>query len=193
MKTIIIAIITASIGFTACNSSSTKSAENSSSENNKTSATTPSSSSNGEATPIKGIISDYLNLKNALANDNSQAAANAANELLEAMSKIDKSSLTEGQKKVYADVADDAKEMAEHISKSADKIDHQREHFDMLSQDIYDVVKAFGTGQTLYRDFCPMYNDNKGAYWISETKEIKNPYLGKERPTCGEVKEEIKQ
>lgn len=193
MKTIIIAIITASIGFTACNSSNTKSAENSSSENNQTSATTPSSSSNGEATPVKGIVSSYLNLKNALANDNGQAAANAANEFLEAMNKIDKSSLTEGQKKVYADVADDAKEMAEHISKSADKIDHQREHFDMLSQDMYDLVKAFGTGQTLYQDFCPMYNDNKGAYWISETKEIKNPYLGKEMPSCGEVKEEIKQ
>lgn len=193
MKTIIITILTASIVFTACNSSNNKSAENSSSENNKTSATTPSSSSNGEATPIKGIVSGYLNLKNALANDNSQAAANAANEFLEALNKIDKSSLTEGQKKVYADVADDAKEMAEHISKSADKIDHQREHFDMLSQDMYDLVKAFGTGQTLYRDFCPMYNDNKGAYWISETKEIKNPYLGKEMPTCGEVKEEIKQ
>jgi hypothetical protein len=185
--------MTTSIAFTACNSSNNKSAENNNAENNQTSTTTPSSNPTGEATPIKGIVSAYLNLKNALANDNSQAAANAANEFLEALNKIDKSSLTEGQKKVYADVADDAKEMAEHISKSADKIDHQREHFDMLSSDMYDLVKAFGTGQTLYRDFCPMYNDNKGVYWISETKEIKNPYLGKQMPTCGEVKEEIKQ
>jgi uncharacterized coiled-coil DUF342 family protein len=185
--------MTTSIAFTACNGSNNKSAENNNAENNQTSTTTPSSNPTGEATPIKGIVSGYLNLKNALANDNSQAASNAANEFLEAMNKIDKSSLTEGQKKVYADVADDAKEMAEHISKSVDKIDHQREHFDMLSNDMYDLVKAFGTAQTLYRDFCPMYNDNKGAYWVSETKEIKNPYLGKEMPTCGEVKEEIKQ
>jgi len=185
--------MTASIAFTACNSGNNKSAENNSADNNQTPTTTLSSNPTGEATPIKGIVNGYLNLKNALANDNSQAAANAANEFLEAMNKIDKSSLTEGQKKVYADVADDAKEMAEHISKSADKIDHQREHFDMLSNDIYDMVKAFGTGQTLYRDFCPMYNDNKGATWLSEVKLIRNPYLGKEMPTCGEVKEEIKQ
>jgi len=31
------------------------------------------------------------------------------------------------------------------------------------------------------------------ATWLSETKEIKNPYLGKKMPTCGEVKEEMKQ
>ena len=37
-----------------------------------------------------------------------------------------------------------------------------------------------------------MANDKKGAFWISESKEIKNPYLGKKMPTCGEVKEEIK-
>ena len=95
--------------------------------------------------------------------------------------------------KLYADVEEDAKEHAEHIGSNAGNIKHQREHFDMLSKDMYDLVKSFGTGQTLYHAFCPMYNDNKGAYWISETKEIKNPYFGKEMPTCGEVKEEIKQ
>jgi hypothetical protein len=62
----------------------------------------------------------------------------------------------------------------------------------MLSQDMYDLVKSFDGTQTLYKDFCPMANDNKGAFWISEIKEIKNPYLGKKMSTCGEVKEEIK-
>jgi hypothetical protein len=38
-----------------------------------------------------------------------------------------------------------------------------------------------------------MYNNNKGASWLSETKEIKNPYLGKKMPDCGEVKEEIRK
>jgi hypothetical protein len=37
-----------------------------------------------------------------------------------------------------------------------------------------------------------MYNNNKGATWLSETKEIKNPYMGKKQPTCGSLKEEIK-
>ena len=50
---------------------------------------------------------------------------------------------------------------------------------------------AMAMEQTLYKDFCPMYSDGKGATWLSETKEIKNPYLGKKMPTCGSMKEEI--
>jgi hypothetical protein len=35
-----------------------------------------------------------------------------------------------------------------------------------------------------------MADDNKGAVWISETKEIKNPYFGKDMATCGSIKKE---
>ena len=83
------------------------------------------------------------------------------------------------------------KEHAEHIGKNAGKIDHQREHFSMMSEDIYSLVKAFGGGQALYNDFCPMFNDKKGAMWLSETREIKNPYMGSKMPTCGRVDEKI--
>jgi len=54
------------------------------------------------------------------------------------------------------------------------------------------MIKLLGTNQPLYVDRCPMYNNNKGAIWVSEIKEIKNPYLGKAMPTCGTVKEELK-
>ena len=142
---------------------------------------------------MQEMVSQYLQMKNALANDNGKDAASAGNAFVESMGKMDKTSLTTEKKKIWDDISDDAKEMAEHIGKNADKIEHQREHFDMLSKDMYDMVKAFGAGQTLYKDYCPMYNNKKGATWLSETKEIKNPYLGKKMPTCGEVKEEIKQ
>ena len=101
-------------------------------------------------------------------------------------------SLSASRKKIFIEIADDATEHSEHIGNNAGKLEHQREHFEMLSKDMYDLVKAFGGGQSLYKDFCPMYNNNKGAFWLSETKEIKNPYLGKAMPTCGTMKEEIK-
>lgn len=141
---------------------------------------------------MKEMVSQYLQIKNALANDNGKDAASAGNAFVESMGKMDKNSLTADKKKKWDDLSDDAKEMAEHIGKNGDKIEHQREHFDMLSADMYDMVKTFGAGQTLYKDFCPMYNNKKGASWLSETKDIKNPYLGKAMPTCGSVKEEIK-
>ena len=141
---------------------------------------------------MKEMVTQYLQIKNALANDNGKDAASSGKAFVESMSKIDKNSLTGDKKKKWDDVSDDAKEMAEHISTNSDKIEHQREHFDMLSADMYDMVKTFGAGQALYQDFCPMYNDKKGATWLSETKEIKNPYMGKKMSTCGSVKEEIK-
>ncbi len=101
--------------------------------------------------------------------------------------------MTAEQKKVYEEVKEDIKEHADHISNNPGKIEHQREHFDIISKDMYDMVKVFKPTQTLYVDHCPMYNDGKGADWLSEVKEIKNPYLGKKMLTCGTVKEEIKK
>ena len=141
---------------------------------------------------IDELVEHYLHLKNALIADNAKEAASAGKAMVVAMGKVDKSSLTGEQKTVYADVEDDAKEHAEHISENAGDISHQREHFDILSKDIYDLVKVFGSTQTLYKDYCPMYNNNKGAIWLSETKAIKNPYYGKKMLSCGAVKEEIK-
>ncbi|GAC1595343.1 MAG: DUF3347 domain-containing protein [Chitinophagaceae bacterium] len=192
----------AAIALTACNSGNNKAAENQGSskdttvqgkpQTDSTTATTSPGPNTKATASINEIVGHYLELKNALANDNGREAATHGKALVTAIGNIDKATLTAEQKKVYDDAADDAKEMAEHIGSNGDKIEHQREHFDMLSKDMYDMVKAFGTGQTLYQDFCPMYNDKKGATWLSETKEIKNPYLGKKMPECGSVKEEIK-
>ncbi len=142
---------------------------------------------------VTEIVSAYLQLKNALADDNSKGAATAGKKLETAFKNFDGSALTEVEKRTYEHVEADAREHAEHISDNGSNIDHQREHFELLSKDIYDLVKAFGAGQVLYWDFDSMFNKGKGAYWLSETKEIKNPYMGKSMLTRGSVKEEIKQ
>ena len=145
------------------------------------------------AFPAKEIIAGYLQLKNALAKDNGKDAAAAGNAIVATLATIDMKSLSKEQMKSYMDIADDLKEHAEHIGANAGKIEHQREHFVMLSKDVADLIKTFGNGgQTLYKDYCPMANDGKGATWISELKEIKNPYQGSKMLTCGSVKETIK-
>lgn len=138
---------------------------------------------------VNKVIAYYLLLKNALASDNTNEAATAGGELQNALIVLGKEPMNAAHKKAYADISGDAEENAEHISKNAGNIKHQREHFQSLSEDIYDFIKAFGTSQTLYKDYCPM----EKAIWLSETKNIKNPYLGKSMATCGQVKETIKQ
>ena len=185
----------AALNLMACNNSSdTKPAEASKSGASDSSGQRPNVSQavTTHANSLNGILSAYLQIKNALANDDPEEAAKSGNAFVEALGKLDAAAMTAEQKKTFGEASDDAKEMAEHIGNSAGKIAHQREHFEMLSNDMYAMVKALKADQTLYMDHCPMYNDGKGADWISETKTIRNPYLGKKMPTCGEVKEEIK-
>ena len=140
---------------------------------------------------IKEIVSNYLKLKNALTKDDSKTAATAGNAIVANLATLDPNSLPATQKKAFTDVADDAREHSEHIGANAGKLDHQREHFAMLSKDVNDLIQTFGAEQKLYLDFCPMYNEGKGATWVSETKEIKNPYYGSKMLTCGSVKKEL--
>lgn len=137
------------------------------------------------------IVKSYLDLKNKLVADDSNGAATNGKELYAIFNKFDTKSLDATQKKQFSDIVDDAKEHAEHIGANAGKIDHQREHFAMLSKDVHDLIKDFGTSQKLYQDYCPMYDQGKSGYWISEVQDIKNPYYGAEMLTCGSVKMEI--
>jgi polyhydroxyalkanoate synthesis regulator phasin len=128
-------------------------------------------------------------LKNALVADNKEEAAKEGEKLVGAFKQFDQSKFSEEQQKELKDIIEDATEHAEHIAKSP--IDHQREHFDVLSKDVIDLIAITGTDKTLYIDFCQMYNNNKGAQWLSESKEIKNPYYGSKMMTCGSVQKEI--
>lgn len=152
--------------------------------------TEKSASAKNSNASINEVVANYLKLKNALVNDNSKEAANSGNALIATIGKVDMNSISKEQMKDYMDIAESAKENAEHIGDNAGKLDHQREHFVMLSKDMNDLIQLFGANQKLYLDFCPMADDNKGAVWISETKEIKNPYFGKEMATCGSIKKE---
>ncbi len=191
MKAILFGIAIAASTFTACTENATQSEKANNTDTPQANTTVPNDGVKG--TSANEVVTHYLHLKNALTADNSKEAATAGKAVVVAIDKIDAASLTADQKKVYDDVKDDMKEHGQHIGDNANKIEHQREHFEMLSNGLYDLVKAVGSEQTLYRDHCPMFNDNKGADWLSEVKEIKNPYLGKQMPDCGVIKEEIKQ
>jgi len=136
-----------------------------------------------------GIIDGYLEIKNALVADDQKGAANGAKSLLTAFSKFDMGSLSKSQHEEYMEIYENAKEQAEHIAKNP--IDHQREHFEVLSTDINDLIALVGTDKTLYEDFCPMANGGKGAIWISENEEISNPFYGSKMLKCGKIQMQI--
>jgi Cu(I)/Ag(I) efflux system membrane fusion protein len=65
--------------------------------------------------------------------------------------------------------------------------------FVSFNDNFFKAVKAFGLmGKTVYYQFCPMANNSKGAYWLSESADIRNPYYGESMLTCGETKDTLK-
>lgn len=140
---------------------------------------------------IKKLTDNYLQIKNALTAGKATEAGDVAKNMGEAIKGFDKSLLSADQKKVYDVQEAGLKENAEHIAGSTNDIEHQRERFANMSEGMYALVKAFGGGKTIYHDHCPMAKGGKGAMWLSEIKEIKNPYFGEKMMECGNVEEEI--
>ena len=189
MKNLILSTIATAFVMVSCNQKNKEAVTPDPKENqNQSNAKEAADKSNFS---INEITTNYLHLKNALVNDDSKNAANAGKELLTAFNNINSAAIDEKLKIKYNDIADVAKEHAEHIGDNDGNIEHQREHFVLLSKDVNDLIEEFGTDQKLYQDFCPMTNDGKGAIWISETKEIKNPYYGSKMSSCGSIKKTL--
>ncbi|NEW80113.1 MAG: DUF3347 domain-containing protein, partial [Gelidibacter sp.] len=141
---------------------------------------------------FKKVFEQYLNLKDDLATDDNNGAKEDATALLNAMKKVDMKLLTDKEApNHWMLISKEINASATSISKTSE-IAVQRNHFKHLSAHLIKAVKLFGVDQQVYEQFCPMANDNKGAYWISLSKEIKNPYFGKAMLTCGETKTTIK-
>ena len=133
------------------------------------------------------VMASYLELKNALVADDNAKAKSTGKTLMNDLGTFDTSKYSAEQQKELKDIIADAKENAEHISESP--MEHQREHFKVLSKDIIDMVAITGTSTKLYQQFCPMYDE--GSSWLSANEEVKNPYYGSKMLNCGRVEKEI--
>ncbi len=73
------------------------------------------------------------------------------------------------------------------------EIRKQRDFFVTLTSEVEKLVsKAEITSGEVYKQFCPMAFDGEGGYWLSDSKEIRNPYYGKKMLTCGDVEKTFK-
>jgi hypothetical protein len=71
-------------------------------------------------------------------------------------------------------------------------IEGKRKEFGNIADAMYTLTRAVRyNGKKLYWDYCPMAFNNKGAYWLSYERDIKNPYFGSKMMTCGSVEDSI--
>ena len=131
------------------------------------------------------VLTAYYGVKDALVATDAAKAKMQAMTLSSALTRLDATKLSTADKKALAM----AKTHAAAIGKTTD-VDTQREQFEGLSTSMISLAKATKPAKA-YVQFCPMAAEGKGASWLSDKKEVRNPYYGDKMLKCGSVKEEI--
>lgn len=141
---------------------------------------------------LKPIYREYLNLKDALAADNFANAKKSGSALQKALSKVDMSLFSDNSHEIWMAHHNNLKNALQPLP-NFKTIEEVRKAFQPISETMIALTNSFNPfGKTLYVQHCPMANNNKGANWLSQFKEIKNPYFGESMLTCGEIKSIIK-
>lgn len=125
---------------------------------------------------VEAVFNQYLKVQAALVNTDVSKTAKEAS-ALEPM--IQEANGNEAILKAVSSMA------------SSNDINIQRENFQSLSTEIETMLNGTLKSGTLYKQYCPMAFNNKGAYWISSSNDILNPYFGDKMLKCGRVDAEI--
>lgn len=148
--------------------------------------------SNKAKEALKPLFSHYFEMKDALVNDNFEKAKEAGAMLKSTLEKIDMSLFKDDVHAVWMEQSNTLETALEHINHLND-IKAIRDQFKNISSSIVAIAESFDPISTsLFIQHCPMADSNKGADWLSQEKEIRNPYFGESMLTCGEVTKTIK-
>jgi Cu(I)/Ag(I) efflux system membrane fusion protein len=138
---------------------------------------------------ITTVVDAYFQVKNALVADNLAEAQKSLGAIDQSLAKVNMG-LVEGQAHdLWMGLLQGMKDARSKMG-TAKELEEARKHFSMLSFHILEMTETFGVNKdAVYKDYCPMAFGDQGAYWLSERKDITNPYFGASMLTCGEVKQ----
>lgn len=127
---------------------------------------------------VNEIYHQYLKVKAGMVNTNNQVTRIEAKKL-EAL-------IPKGEKFKQLKAVSQLISLTKDITKQRDFMVTLTDETDKL------ISNSAITSGEVYRQFCPMAFDGTGGYWLSDSKEIRNPYYGDKMLKCGVVKETVK-
>lgn len=139
---------------------------------------------------LKAVFDSYFSVKDALVKTDAATSSAKANELVKAIKAVEMTKLSTEEHTVWMKVMKELTANTEKIATSKD-VAKQRETFALLSKNMYELAKVSKQEIPVYYQHCPMYNNGKGANWLSKEEAVKNPYYGSKMLTCGSVQETI--
>ncbi|MDQ6762214.1 MAG: DUF3347 domain-containing protein [Bacteroidota bacterium] len=152
---------------------------------------------------ISNSVNSYLDMKSAFVDADTFKVKSEAQKFIGMMNSVKLDDLQKEDSQIVMAAQQeisDIKANAQAILMEND-ITEMRQDFRMVSENLYPFLRTIGyEGEKLYWQNCPMaFGEGKEGNWLSDTKEIINPYLGKHDPqykasmlNCGEIKDTIK-
>ena len=144
-------------------------------------------------TQLGVLVSSYLKMKDAFVATDEKQVETKARGVLSSLNKIDMTLLTGDAHVEWMKLLKPIEDNLNGIL-NMKGIEMKRSHFSIVSNKLTEAIDLLGvvSSTPVYLEFCPMAFDNKGAFWISDDKEIRNPYFGDMMLACGEVKRKLK-
>lgn len=140
---------------------------------------------------LKPMFEAYFQLKDNLVNDDAQGAQTAITQFKQALSAVSISAFKGEAQDLWMNHSVILSDEMENLSGAA-PIEKIRTSFFKLSGVMIAAANSYGAGKDeIYVQFCPMADDNQGAYWLSTSTQIRNPYFGSSMLKCGEVQDTI--
>ncbi|SEB87845.1 membrane fusion protein, Cu(I)/Ag(I) efflux system [Tenacibaculum sp. MAR_2009_124] len=139
---------------------------------------------------LQSSYNSYIEVKNALVKTDKVKASEMAKEFNMNLAHIDSNLLSNKARKQWM-LLENVMESSSLKIEMVETIQEQRAQFRVLSNHLILAIELFGIQETVYKQYCPMANSDKGAYWLSKEKQITNPYFGDKMLKCGEVKQVI--
>jgi len=136
------------------------------------------------------VVNTYLELGEALMQDDAEAARDRAEQIREMLERNEQENmdLQPQAKELYTNAAHIIRQSARNLL-AADTMPPIRTAYAAMAPAAYKLAKISDfNGQDLYYQFCPEALEGEGAYWLSRTAEINNPYGENDSmKNCGET------
>ena len=133
---------------------------------------------------IDALADAYFHIQHALSSDNLADTQKAAESFLNQLAGVDMKLLSGTTHIEWMKQEKILGTAAQNLVQAKD-IEAARVQLEILTVPMTAVIKTFSTGKTpVYRFHCPMAFDNKGAYWLQNSDQTRNPYFGASMLLC---------
>lgn len=140
---------------------------------------------------LNRVLDGYFGIKDAMVTSDAEQVRSAAETMIATISELDASTLDEETATALRAEIDAVRFGTQSIFEAVG-IEDQRVLMPALTQNLEAIVRKYGASNgSVYKQYCPMAFNDTGAYWLSNSEDVINPYFGDMMLRCGEVTEKI--